>query len=133
MITIIYFILTFLGVLPFTWWVPFIDGIVETFIVGGLQDDTTAPGIVSSYITVGIIFFSFYKLFCSLTLHPVFILLTGIVVLITFFVPGGFTIFNLLLVHFGYIFLPTWVLILGIVADVLTLVLVLYVFLPSRR
>lgn len=63
MITIIYFILTFLGVLPFTWWVPFIDGIVETFIVGGLQDDTTAPGIVSSYITVGIFFSHFTNCF----------------------------------------------------------------------
>ena len=134
MITLIYWLLTLTGLLPFTWWVPFIDGIIET-CVGSLMEEknTSVPRVIYIYIALGIAYFSFYKLFCDLTLHPGFIFLSGLAFLVAFFVPGGFTITNYLLRHFGWITLPKWVLITGIVIDVLIVIMLVYVFYDERK
>ena len=134
MITLIYWLLTLTGLLPFTWWVPFIDGIIET-CVGSLMEEknTSVPRVIYIYIALGIAYFSFYKLFCDLTLHPGFIFLSGLAFLVAFFVPGGFTITNYLLGHFGWITLPKWVLITGIVIDVVIVILMVYVFYDERK
>lgn len=128
MITIIYLILTFLGILPFTWWVPFIDGIVESFFAVSTQiDRSSISGTIYTYIGAGISAFSFYSLFCDLSLHPAFIILSGFIFLAAFIVPGGFTMVNLLLSYFGFIVLPKWILTIGIICDILTLILLVYI------
>lgn len=134
MITLIYWLLTLTGILPFTWWVPFIDGIIEA-CVGSFAEEknTSVLGVIYIYIALGLAYFSFYKLFCDLTLHPGFIFLSGLVFLVAFLVPGGLTITNYLLMHFGWITLPKWVLIVGIVIDVLIVIMLVYVFYDERK
>lgn len=134
MITLIYWLLTLTGILPFTWWVPFIDGFIEACVGSVIEEKSTSVlRVVWVYIALGLTYFSFYKLFCDLTLHPGFIFLSGLVFFAAFLIPGGLTITNYLLLHFGWITLPKWVLIAGIIVDILIVILLVYIFYDERK
>lgn len=62
--------------------------------------------------------FCFYKGVLKLTLPNWWVLLSGIILTLVNFVPGGYTIMNLIFKHFNMITLPTWALILGIFVDI---------------
>lgn len=69
-------------------------------------------------ITEKIAVFSFYNGFLNLALPDCFIFISGIPIMLINFIPGGYTIINLILKHFNIITLPTWALILGILVDI---------------
>ena len=115
-ITLIYWILCALGILEFTWWVPFVESLA---VVGmGSDKDSLFANTVVSIIAQGIATFCFCCLFCDLQVNPWFVLISPVVFVVALYFPGGFTIFNLVMKHFGLMNPPIWVIVLGVIADI---------------
>lgn len=62
--------------------------------------------------------FAFYKAFLGLNLSDRYVLISGLLMTLVRFIPGGFTITNQILKHFHIINLPVWVFIILIIIDI---------------
>ena len=140
MVSIVWFILYLCKVCSFSWIPVLIEGVVGLIITivisekqeedrrysfGRHKEDTFASDVkftLAVLISVGCIFFSFYKLFFSLQISAWWLLLAPIVGALAIALPGGFTGLGLILANNGLCTLPKWGLIVSIVFDVIFLI-----------
>ncbi len=125
MITIIWLILSLFGVCSFTWLPIFLDTlIVASYLAckSSVSNQSSDNENLMCIAALSVSCFAFYKFFYAMTISGWWILLAPIAFVIVALFPGGFTIINLLFDKAGWITLPTWGLILGIVIDIFILV-----------
>lgn len=133
MVTLVWWILSLFGICEFTWLPVFADAVCTVYLDMREMPSENGATLTSLSIATGVAYFAFLKYFLGLTLSAWWVLASPIAFIIAFIVPGGFTIVNLLFQHFGWIQLPTWALIIGIVIDVLSLILLLGAIINNRR
>ena len=123
MVMIVWFILSLFGVCQFSWIPVMIDAAVSSLVllINSRQKNDNYTTDVLCEITIGIAVFAFYKVFCGLAISGWWILLSPIAIFVMLLVPGGITIVNLIFKSNGLISLPAWVLIIGIILDLLML------------
>lgn len=126
MVSLIFLVLSRFEILPFSWWIMFIEGIVVVAGAVSLFSHQEIAEIIGTYFGLGLLSFAFYKLFCGLVLSWPWVLLAGVVSGLALLIPGGLTFFNVLLSNAGMINLPQWVFIAGIVIDVIVLIIEAY-------
>ncbi|MGN0115122.1 MAG: hypothetical protein ACI396_07315 [Acutalibacteraceae bacterium] len=138
MVMLVWWILSLFGVCSFTWLPVFIDAIIVALssavhYSSASEDEDLLSELIWVSITLGIAAFAFYKFFFGLTISAWWILAAPIAIIIIFFVPGGFTITNLLFKYFGLMTLPTWGFIVGIVIDVFTVIALIISFAHGHK
>lgn len=132
MIMLVWWILSLFGVCEFTWLPVMIDCGLSTLCMVFSTDDSYAAN-VTALLPAGVGIFALCKHFLALDASGWWLLLSPVWLVVAFFVPGGYTITNLVLSHHGIMALPTWVLIVGIVADVITLIAEICIFVDNAR
>lgn len=115
MIMLVWWILSLFGVCEFTWLAVVIDLSVSTVLSMPSIDEGPVP---TPLLTMSGAIFAVCKHFLSLSISGWWILAAPVWFVLAAFIPGGFTITNLLLSHFGLMALPTWAFVVGIVGDV---------------
>lgn len=127
-VTAILAILAHFNILSFSWYVPLIEGAVYIIIgiintvrsTADTDPDTRAPlGTIA--IGAGWGGFAAYKLWCVLSLNGLWILLSEVVAAIALLLPGGISLMNWLLSHFGLAVISPAFWIIGFVLDALML------------
>lgn len=103
-ITIIMAILSHFNIVAFNWYVTLVEGIVFMLIGIGAavseSDSDISPNMGNAAYGLGWGTFAAYKIWFSLSLNSWWILLSGLVVPIAVFLPGGISLMNWLLSHF---------------------------------
>lgn len=126
MLTLVWWVLSLFKVCTLTWLPVFIDAaILSVLLFAGMGDNDEEP-IPKSLVllaTFGVAVFAFLKFFCCLSFSGWWVLSSAVLGIIALLFPGGFTIMNLLFKFLKLMILPTWVLIVGIVLDVIILIL----------
>ena len=129
MVTLIWSILAALGKAEFTWVVPLVEysilGLFNMIGTGIAYANNESGNFTSSEAILGVAAFAFYKLYLGLTVNPWFVIASSVVFPVLVFIPGGHTIFNLVMQHYGLLILPQWALIVGIVLDVIELIIMI--------
>lgn len=137
MISLVLIVLSALGIIGFNWWIPFAEGLILTVAeMANSANSGNSDGFGSDLLAnaaMGITAFSCYPLFCGLQVSPWWLLAAPFIFLLAFFFPGGITIVNLVLRHFGIIQLPIWLLVIGVLIDAFSLFAIVWLFLDSRK
>lgn len=127
MISLVWWILSFLDVCSFSWWPVFIEGIILAII--SLIRYSISEKLFYGYFTIfllGLISFSSLKLFSGFTVSPWWILLSGIWLVIAVLLPGGLSLTYLWFDHMNVITFSKGQLIFLIVVDVVALIAIIY-------
>ena len=132
MVMLVWWILSLLGVCSFTWLPVLIDLAVSVVYIlctsnGDYYKDTLGSALL------GAVVFAVCKQFLALDCSGWWILLSPVWLVAAMFIPGGFTITNLLLKKFAIMSVPVWVIVVGIICDVTSLIFVIYEFAPSKK
>lgn len=124
MVSLVWFILSLLGVCRFSWWPVLIESILA-YIYGliGNVDGGNNGAVIILLIGSGFMPFAVYKLFCGLTLSPWWLLAAPFWNIIALAFPGGYTISGILLEKYGLMTMPTWVLVVSVILDAVYLLL----------
>lgn len=131
MVTFVWWILSLFSVCEFTWLPIVIDTGLTVLNPMNYLDDSDS-GVFTVPISAGICLFATCKHWFSLTISGWWVLLSPVWFLIAFILPGGFTLTNYLLGHFGLMTVPGWVFITGIVVDVICVILELVLIFGGR-
>lgn len=97
----------------------------------GDEHKTSADIICIS--AIGVAVYAFCAQFLSLTLPFWCVFISPVWFIIALFVPGGFTITNIILNAVGVMGVPIWVFIIGVIADVLIIGLMIWSLITSVR
>lgn len=127
MVSLVWRILSCLGVCSFSWWPVFIEGIVLAII--SLIRYSISEKLFYGYLTIfllGLISFSALKLFSGFTVSPWWILLSGIWLVVAVLLPGGLSLTYLWFDHMNVITFSKGQLIFLIVVDVVALIAIIY-------
>lgn len=118
MVSLVWWILSLCNVCAFSWLPIFIEGIVLVFVAAFFGKNESTTSSVQA-LSMGFALFAFCKCFLDLSISSWWILISPLWFALAALIPGGFTINNLLFSHFGLMNLPTWVLVVGIISDIL--------------
>lgn len=119
MVTIVWLILSLIGVCSFSWW----PVLIESFLLAILLSMGGKPGLLLANLVAGLIPFSAFKLFCGLNLSLWWLIAAPFWNVIAAAVPGGYTISAIFMERYGWMtVLPTWMLVVLILLDILYLV-----------
>lgn len=132
MITFVWWIVSLFGVCSLTWLPVFIDGCIA-LVLTFFQLDGNGDPPASAIVCVGIALFAACKYWFGLTISGWWILLSPVWAMLAIILPGGFTLTNYLLGHFGLMTVPTWVFITCIVVDVICVILELVLIFGDRK
>lgn len=129
MVTIVWLILSLIGVCSFSWW----PVLIESFLLAILLSMGGKPGLLLANLVAGLIPFSAFKLFCGLNLSLWWLIAAPFWNLIAAVVPGGYTISAILLERYEFMTLPTWMLVVLIIVDILCLISIVAGVVESRN
>ncbi|MBM6869494.1 hypothetical protein H7U37_07715 [Pseudoflavonifractor phocaeensis] len=133
MVTIVWLILSLAGVCGFSWWPVLIESILYMIVGSVSSSDGGRGGAILGVVMAGFAPFAAYKLFCGLTLSPWWMLAAPVWNFVALVVPGGYTISGILLERYGFMTLPTWVLVVSVVLDVLFLIGIILMLVEGRQ
>jgi len=130
-VILVWWILSLLGVCSFNPWIALIaDSIISIIVLIFSTDEATSSiGIIFP----GIATFAICKQFFSLSISGWWILLSPLWFNLALIFPGGFTLTNYLLNKYSLMIIPTWVTVIGIIADILLLALIIGMIIDSRK
>lgn len=132
MVMLVWLVLSLCGVCEFTWLPVFIDAVIVGSILG-VKEKSSHSRLILANVSLGVALFAFYKFFFGLNVSIWWILISPIAMLIMLLFPGGITITNFILKSYGLMTLPAWGMIVGIILDILTLILLIYIIADSIK
>ena len=134
MVSFVWFILSLFDVCTFSWWPVLIEFSVYALCGCISMCFTDDPGENAMAVVecMGSVIFAFAKLFLGLSISNWWYLPSGLWFILALIVPGGFTITNLVFSHYGWMELPTWVFVVGIVVDALEVIMVIAAIVVNR-
>lgn len=117
MVSLVCFILSLCNVCAFDWLPILIDlGLISILLFFKSKKQS-----VLWWITMGGAFFALLKCFFGMSVSAWWIFLFPLVFFVLVLVPGGFTLFGLLMNHLELLCLPAWGLTVALVIDILLL------------
>lgn len=122
MVTLIWFLLSLFGVCVFNWWPMLIEALVLLILTAVVT--LGHPGQWASYFMLtmaGFLAFALGKLFCGLTLSPLWLVAAPVWSVVALVIPGGYTIGVLVLKQLGVMTLPTWIFWVALAVDAFSL------------
>ena len=124
MVTIVWLILSLIGVCSFSWWPVLIESLLFMLIgLAGPSDGGSKFMAVIGLVMAGVFPFAAFKLFCGLNLSLWWLIAAPFWNVIAAAVPGGYTISAIFMERYGWMtVLPTWMLVVLILLDILYLV-----------
>lgn len=124
MVTIVWLILSLIGVCSFSWWPVLIESLLFMLIgLAGASDGGSKFMAVIGLVMAGVFPFAAFKLFCGLNLSLWWLIAAPFWNVIAAAVPGGYTISAIFMERYGWMtVLPTWMLVVLILLDILYLV-----------
>lgn len=134
MVTIIWLILSFVGVCSFSWWPVLVESLVLLILTAVVT--LGHPGEWASFFMVtmgGFAVFAALKLFCGLSLSPLWLAAAPVWNLAALVIPGGYTIGAIILSKMGMMSLPTWIFMVALLIDSFSLNQVLKHIFEKRR
>ncbi len=134
MVTIIWLILSFVGVCSFSWWPVLVESLVLLILTAVVT--LGHPGEWASFFMVtmgGFAVFAALKLFCGLSLSPLWLAAAPVWNLAALVIPGGYTIGAIVLSKMGMMSLPTWIFMVALLIDSFSLNQVLKHIFEKRR
>lgn len=134
MVTIIWLILSFVGVCSFSWWPVLVESLVLLILTAVVT--LGHPGEWASFFMVtmgGFAVFAALKLFCGLSLSPLWLAAAPVWNLAALVIPGGYTIGAIILSKMGMMSLPTWIFMAALLIDSFSLNQVLKHIFEKRR
>ena len=134
MVTIIWLILSFVGVCSFSWWPVLVESLVLLILTAVVT--LGHPGEWASFFMVtmgGFAVFAALKLFCGLSLSPLWLAAAPVWNLAALVIPGGYTIGAIVLSKMGMMSLPTWIFMVALLIDSFSLNQVLKYIFEKRR
>ena len=134
MVTIIWLILSFVGVCSFSWWPVLVESLVLLILTAVVT--LGHPGEWASFFMVtmgGFAVFAALKLFCGLSLSPLWLAAAPVWNLDALVIPGGYTIGAIVLSKMGMMSLPTWIFMVALLIDSFSLNQVLKHIFEKRR
>ena len=134
MVTIVWLILSLIGVCSFSWWPVLIESLLFMLIgLAGASDGGSKFMAVIGLVMAGVFPFAAFKLFCGLNLSLWWLIAAPFWNLIAAAVPGGYTISAILLERYEFMTLPTWMLVVLIIVDILCLISIVAGVVESRN
>lgn len=127
MVSLVWWILSCLGVCSFSWWPVFIEGIILAII--SIIRYSISENLFNGYLGIfglGLISFSALKLFSDFTVSPWWILLSSFWLIIALIIPGGLSLTYLWFDYMNVLTFSKGQLIFLIVIDTITLIVVIY-------
>lgn len=134
MVTIIWLILSFVGVCSFSWWPVLVESLVLLILTAVVT--LGHPGEWASFFMVtmgGFAVFAALKLFCGLSLSPLWLAAAPVWNLAALVIPGGYTIGAIVLSKMGMMSLPTWIFMVALLIDSFSLNQILKHIFEKRR
>ena len=134
MVTIIWMILSLVGVCSFSWWPVLVESLVLLILTAVVT--LGHPGEWASFFMVtmgGFAVFAALKLFCGLSLSPLWLAAAPVWNLAALVIPGGYTIGAIVLSKMGMMSLPTWIFMAALLIDSFSLNQVLKHIFEKRR
>lgn len=134
MVTIIWLILSFVGVCSFSWWPVLVESLVLLILTAVVT--LGHPGEWASFFMVtmgGFAVFAALKLFCGLSLSPLWLAAAPVWNLAALVIPGGYTIGAIILSKMDMMSLPTWIFMAALLIDSFSLNQVLKHIFEKRR
>lgn len=134
MVTIIWMILSLVGVCSFSWWPVLVESLVLLILTAVVT--LGHPGEWASFFMVtmgGFAVFAALKLFCGLSLSPLWLAAAPVWNLAALVIPGGYTIGAIVLSKMGMMSLPTWIFMVALLIDSFSLNQVLKHIFEKRR
>lgn len=134
MVTIIWLILSLVGVCSFSWWPVLVEALVLLILTAVVT--LGHPGEWASFFMVtmgGFAVFAALKLFCGLSLSPLWLAAAPVWNLAALVIPGGYTIGAIVLSKMGMMSLPTWIFMVALLIDSFSLNQVLKHIFEKRR
>ena len=134
MVTIIWLILSLVGVCSFSWWPVLVEALVLLILTAVVT--LGHPGEWASFFmatTGGFAVFAALKLFCGLSLSPLWLAAAPVWNLAALVIPGGYTIGAIILSKMGMMSLPTWIFMVALLIDSFSLNQVLKYIFEKRR
>ena len=134
MVTIIWLILSFVGVCSFSWWPVLVESLVLLILTAVVT--LGHPGEWASFFMVtmgGFAVFAALKLFCGLSLSPLWLAAAPVWNLAALVIPGGYTIGAIILSKMGMMSLPTWIFMVALLIDSFSLNQILKHIFEKRR
>ena len=134
MVTIIWLILSLVGVCSFSWWPVLVEALVLLILTAVVT--LGHPGEWASFFMVtmgGFAVFAALKLFCGLSLSPLWLAAAPVWNLAALVIPGGYTIGAIVLSKMGMMSLPTWIFMVALLIDSFSLNQVLKYIFEKRR
>ena len=134
MVTIIWLILSLVGVCSFSWWPVLVESLVLLILTPVVT--LGHPGEWASFFMVtmgGFAVFAALKLFCGLSLSPLWLAAAPVWNLAALVIPGGYTIGAIVLSKMGMMSLPTWIFMVALLIDSFSLNQVLKHIFEKRR
>lgn len=134
MVTIIWLILSLVGVCSFSWWPVLVESLVLLILTAVVT--LGHPGEWASFFMVtmgGFAVFAALKLFCGLSLSPLWLAAAPVWNLAALVIPGGYTIGAIVLSKMGMMSLPTWIFMVALLIDSFSLNQVLKHIFEKRR
>lgn len=134
MVTIIWLILSLVGVCSFSWWPVLVEALVLLILTAVVT--LGHPGEWASFFMVtmgGFAVFAALKLFCGLSLSPLWLAAAPVWNLAALVIPGGYTIGAIILSKMGMMSLPTWIFMVALLIDSFSLNQVLKHIFEKRR
>ena len=134
MVTIIWLILSLVGVCSFSWWPVLVEALVLLILTAVVT--LGHPGEWASFFMVtmgGFAVFAALKLFCGLSLSPLWLAAAPVWNLAALVIPGGYTIGAIILSKMGMMSLPTWIFMVALLIDSFSLNQVLKYIFEKRR
>lgn len=134
MVTIIWLILSLVGVCSFSWWPVLVEALVLLILTAVVT--LGHPGEWASFFMVtmgGFAVFAALKLFCGLSLSPLWLAAAPVWNLAALVIPCGYTIGAIILSKMGMMSLPTWIFMVALLIDSFSLNQVLKHIFEKRR
>ena len=134
MVTIVWLILSLIGVCSFSWWPVLVESLVLLILTAVVT--LGHPGEWASFFMVtmgGFAVFAALKLFCGLSLSPLWLAAAPVWNLAALVIPGGYTIGAIVLSKMGMVSLPTWIFMVALLIDSFSLNQVLKHIFEKRR
>lgn len=134
MVTIIWLILSLVGVCSFSWWPMLIEALVLLILTAVVTLGHPEKRAFFFMVTMGgFAVFAAGKLFCGLSLSPLWLAAAPVWNLAALVIPGGYTIGAIVLSKMGMMELPTWIFMAALLIDALSLNQVLKHIFEKRR
>lgn len=129
MVMLVWWILSLFGVCSFGWLPVMIDAIITTIACVVMNNDSEEDKLSTDIIcivSIGVAIYAFCAQFLSLALPFWCVFISPVWFLVAFFVPGGFTITNVIFNVVGIMSVPLWVFIVGGVVDAIVIAILIY-------